>query len=170
MSDYEQLQKTVSVLTAFEIVFLVLGIIGLIAAVVLFVKFKIPNVYSEITGVKKQRQLSQMVAEKQLDVNNVYEVNTKKSDAVQEPSPPPKRNGTVSKEKENASKPAEKKVKRHETSLASNGRQTMVMDKSARHKTHKQHQTVVMDKGQTVKQKYTVVEETAIINSKEIIN
>ena len=168
MSDYEQLQKTVSVLTAFEIVFLILGILLFITAVVLFIKFKIPNVYSEISGAKKQKQLSQMKAEKQLDVSNVYEPEFKTTEEKQkiESSPPHKRNGTVSKEvqKEN------KKVKRHETSLANNDRHTMVMDKSKRHKTAKQHQTVVMDKKDEVKRKYTVTDETVIINSDEIIN
>ena len=46
----------------------------------------------------------------------------------------------------------------------------MVMDKSKRHKTAKQHQTVVMDKKDELKRKYTVIDETVIINSDEIIN
>ncbi len=168
MSDYEQLQKTVSVLTAFEIVFLILGILLFITAVVLFIKFKIPNVYSEISGAKKQKQLSQMKAEKQLDVSNVYEPKFKTTEEKQkiESSPPRKRNGTVSKEvqKEN------KKVKRHETSLANVDRQTLVMDKAKNRQTSKQHQTVVIEKNNIEKQKYSVIEEIVIINSDEIIN
>ncbi len=74
MSDYEQLQKTVSILTAFEIVFLIITAVCLVVAIVLFFKYKIPNVISEVSGKKKQKQLAEMTSNKHSDDKQVLEV------------------------------------------------------------------------------------------------
>ena len=44
------------------------------------------------------------------------------------------------------------------------------MDKAKNRQTSKQHQTVVIEKNNIEKQKYSVIEEIVIINSDEIIN
>lgn len=164
MSDYEKLLKTVNILTVFEVAFLVLAVICLIIAIVLFFKFKMPNVISEISGKKKQRQLEQMRINKQA-VNNIsFEV---KQEVIKGGSSnqnkQKKRNGTVQKDEVEV-------VKRHETVLANNKRQTTVMDNtSSQNGQRKTHNTTVMEKKKSTDKKYNTLDETVMLHSDEII-
>ena len=163
MSDYDILQRTVTILTAFKISFLVIATIFLIVAIVLFFRFKIPNVISEVSGKKKQKQLEQMRAAKQVEISNSFEIS---HGYVQENNNdnnvPKKRNGTVSKEDQSSKK-------RRETGLAENKRQTTVMDKNKDQAPKKQHLTTVMDKKSKDLKKYNTLEEMVVVHSDEII-
>lgn len=164
MSDYEQLQKTVSILTTFEIVFLIIAAVCLVVAIVLFFKYKIPNVISEVSGKKKQKQLAEMTSNKHSDDKQVLEVKYESVDNLgSRKEEKRKRSDTIQKDDVKASK-------RHETTLSSNRCQTIVMDKShSRNGPKKQHHTVVMEKIKAVDKKYDTLDETVLIHSDEII-
>lgn len=161
MSDYEQLQNTVSILTAFEIVFFVIAGICLIIGIILFFKYKIPNIVLEISGKKKQKRLAEMTTNKQANDNRSVEIkyeSSKESNSKQK-----KRSDTIQKDDVQISK-------RHETTLSQNKRQTTVMDKNRSvNESRKQHNTVIMEKKKAVDKKYDTLDEMVLIHSDEII-
>lgn len=164
MSDYEQLQKTVSILTTFEIIFLIIATVCLIVAITLFFKYKIPNVISEVSGKKKQKQLAEMTSNKQSDDKQVLEIKYEPVDNLNsQQKEKRKRSDTIQKDDVINSK-------RHETTLSPNKRQTSVMDKNrSRNGPKKQHNTVVMEKLKAIHKKYDTLDETVLIHSDEII-
>lgn len=164
MSDYEQLLRTVNILTVFEIIFFVISAVCLIIAVILFFKNEIPIVISEVSGKKKQKQLEQMKINRQIDNSGSFEVKYK---SVENENPQPnkhkKRSDTI--QKDNAYN-----EKRHETTLTNNKRQTTVIDENGqRNGSRKQHNTTVMEKKDRTKKKYDALDETIMIHSDEII-
>lgn len=164
MSDYEQLQKTVSILTAFEIVFLIITAVCFVVAIVLFFKYKIPNVISEVSGKKKQKQLAEMTSNKQSNNKKDLEIKYEVVDDLgSQKIEKKKRSDTIQKDDVKAKK-------RHETTFSSNKRQTTVMDKKqSRNGPKKQHHTVVMEKIKTFNKKYDTLDESILIHSDEII-
>jgi hypothetical protein len=164
--EYEQLIKTTKILTVFEVVFVVLALIALGITICLFIKFKIPKLFSEITGKAKQKQIEQMKEER--TSNGITGVNFNFVDDNYESSESSNKkahSGTVSREDLN-------KKKRRETSLAQkNKRQTVAMERENVAKSNKSsHQTVVAKRQyESESIKLEVIDELLLINSKEVI-
>ncbi len=164
MSDYEQLQYIIKVLTGFEIAFFSLAVICLIVSVIIFIKLKIPYTISLLSGKKKQKQLAEMKAEKELSIqntNNSFDGNIIKNVEVDNSHKP--HSDTISKSEIKISK-------RHETVLDSRKRQTVVQkEKQISRSEKKQHQTVVMQRKDKEVKSYKTLDEKIFINSDEFI-
>ena len=163
MNEYEQLTRVTGILNILQIIFLVLAFVSLSFAVFLFVKYKIPSVYMEISGKKKQRQLEKMQADKAVQGSHGLQFHLNSYPEASEESKAPKRSGTVDKEKGVPRK-------RRETRLSQKDRKTEVMDRSKRPGVNqKVHQTVAIDRKHTDYPDLEVVEEVLILAANNYI-
>lgn len=161
--EYEQLIRATKALSGLEIAFIVFAIVTFIVSVILFAKYKVPNLISEITGKTRQKRIQQMEAER--TNKNISNINLDFSNGSEEVSSNhnKSRNGTISKDTV--------KNSRRQTSLASNKRKTTVIEHESSTKTNKSsRQTVAMQRKDISNAiVFEVIDELLLINSKEVI-